>query len=74
MKNSEPSLWKYAGAAGAIGMNLVVSILLGYFGGSYISRQTGHQGWVVGGVLAGLFVGLASIVLLVRRFLEDMNE
>jgi uncharacterized protein YneF (UPF0154 family) len=65
---------RYAGLAGAIGMDLVVCILLGYFGGAWISDRTGQRAWMAAGVLLGLFIGLAFIVLLIKRFLEDTHE
>lgn len=74
--NSDPghNARKYAGLAGSIGMNLVVCILLGYFGGDFLSERTGHKVWLAAGLLLGLFTGLAFIVLLVKRFLEDTHE
>lgn len=76
MKDSGPghNPMKYAGLAGAIGMDLVVCILLGYFGGAYLSDRTGHKAWIAAGVLLGLFAGLAFVVLLVKRFLEDTPD
>lgn len=65
---------KYAGLAGAIGMDLVVCILLGYFGGVFLSNRTGQKFWMAACVLLGLFVGLAFIVLLIKRFMEETNE
>lgn len=76
MKPSKPDLnpWKYAGLATALGSDLVVCILLGYFGGRFLSGYTGQKGWLAGGVLAGLFIGLVSIVFIIKRFVEDTNE
>lgn len=66
--------WKYAGLASAIGMNLVICMMLGYFGGDAIAARTGHKGWTAAGLLLGLFVGLGSIVLMIKRVLEEENE
>ncbi|MDF2925851.1 MAG: hypothetical protein K0R57_4765 [Paenibacillaceae bacterium] len=65
---------KYVGFAGAIGMNLVVWIVIGYFGGGAIARRTGLEGFTAAGTLLGLFIGLASIVLMIKRILEETNE
>lgn len=66
--------WKVAGVASAIGMNLVVFILIGYYGGSYLTGQTGQKAWTAAGVLLGMFAGLGSIVLMIKRILEETDE
>jgi ATP synthase protein I len=72
---SQDNPWKTAGLMGALGTNMVVCLLIGYFGGSYISERTGgHKGWVIAGVMTGLFVGIISIVLIIKRFMEDTDE
>lgn len=76
MKKSGPEAnpWKYAGLASAIGMDLVVFMMLGYFGGAYVTNRTGLRIWTAVGILAGLFVALAGIVVLIKRILEETNE
>lgn len=66
--------WKYAGIASAIGMNLVVCIVLGYFIGTFLAKRTGWSPWSIIGVLGGLFAGLGSIVLMIMRILEETND
>lgn len=66
--------WRAAGLVGAMGTEVVVFLMLGYFGGRYISRWTdGGSGWIVGGVLIGLFLGITAAALTVRRFLGDSD-
>lgn len=78
MKRSNPrdlNPWKAAGLVSAIGADLVVCIVAGYFAGVYLSKWTGGGPmWVAGGVLAGLAVGILSIVFLIKRILEDSND
>jgi len=76
MKRSNPNdnPWRMAGIMGALGMDMVVCLLLGYFAGSWLSERTGQRGWLIGGVLGGLVIGLLSIVLLIRRYLEEGKE
>jgi ATP synthase protein I len=76
LRKSDPGQnpWKYAGLASAIGMNLVVCILAGYFGGSAIANRTDQRAWTAAGVLLGLFIGLGSIVLMIKRIVEETNE
>ncbi|MCL6458629.1 MAG: hypothetical protein K6T85_11545 [Gorillibacterium sp.] len=58
---------------GALSTEVVVFVLVGYFCGSYISRHSGHTGWVIGGVLTGLVLGIIGAVLMVKRVLEDTD-
>ena len=72
-RNENP--WKAAGLVGALGANLAICVVAGYYAGSFISeRAGGHKGWLIAGVLAGLIAGIANIVLLIKHFLEDTNE
>ncbi|MBC8079265.1 MAG: hypothetical protein H7X86_02895 [Gorillibacterium sp.] len=72
-KADKDNPWKAAGMVGGLGMVMVVFVLMGYYGGSYISRLTGYKGWVIGGVLAGFSLGIVGAVLMVKRVLEDTD-
>lgn len=66
--------WKAAGLVGSLAMEVGIAVLGGYFGGRYIDRLTdGGKTWMIAGTLAGLALGLAGAVLLIKRFLEDSN-
>lgn len=58
---------------GALGIQVAVCIFLGYWAGAYISDRSGNSGWVVGGVMFGLTVGIVSAILVVKKVLEDSN-
>lgn len=70
----EQNPWKYAGLAGAVGMDLVVFILLGYYGGAAVSDRTGQRIWTAVGLMVGLLVALVTIVFMIKRILEETNE
>ncbi|MFD0871865.1 Putative F0F1-ATPase subunit (ATPase_gene1) [Chlamydia abortus] len=73
--NPNDNPWRAAGMVSAIGADLIVCILLGYFGGSFVSDRFGlSPAWKAGGLIIGLFVGIVSVVFLIKRFLEDTNE
>lgn len=73
--NPNENPWKAAALVGVLGIDLALCVLLGYFGGAYISNRTGGSAaWVVSGVLVGLLAGIVSGILLIKRFLEDANE
>lgn len=59
-----------AGLIGAMGVQIAACILIGYWIGSSVSDWTGSKGWIVGGVLTGLAVGIGSAILVVLKLLE----
>lgn len=74
-KSDSTSLWKAAGLVSALGADLVVCILAGYYAGVYLSKWTGGgRSWVAGGVITGLVVGILSVALLIKRVLEDSDD
>jgi F0F1-type ATP synthase assembly protein I len=63
--------WKAVALVSAIGFDLVVCMAAGYFGGSYMSRLAGGKPiWIVAGIVLGLAVGIAGVVLLLRTYTE----
>jgi len=49
--------------------------VLGYFAGRYLAGPLGLGAvWVPVGVLSGFFLGLVTVVLLIRRFMEDNRD
>jgi ATP synthase protein I len=63
-----------AGLVGAMGVQVAVCILIGYWVGAYVSDWTGSKGWLVGGVLTGLACGIGSSILVVLKVLEGSDE
>jgi F0F1-type ATP synthase assembly protein I len=60
IKNS----WRIAGSAGAIGIEIVLAIAIGYFGGHALDNKLGTRPWLT---CFGLVVGIgAAIKALVR--------
>ncbi|GIP40934.1 hypothetical protein J31TS4_42140 [Paenibacillus sp. J31TS4] len=77
MKKSgfDNSPWRAAGLVGAVGIDIVVCMLLGYFAGSWMSGYMGgNKLWIAGGLLAGLFIGILNVIFLIKFFLEETNE
>lgn len=76
MKNSGPQTnpWKYAGLATAIGTDLALCLVAGYYGGNLLADRTGQRLWIAMGLLLGLVVALTSIVFMIKRIVEESNE
>lgn len=63
-----------AALLGIMGVDVAVCILAGYGFGYWAHNKLGFsEGWIVGGVLAGLVVGIVSVVLLLRKFMEEAD-
>jgi len=58
---------------GVIGIQVAIFIVLGYWVGSYVSDLTGSKGWLIGGVLTGLALGIGSAILVVLKVLEGSD-
>ena len=60
--------WRAAGLVSAIGVDLVVSIGLGWWvGNAYDQRQGTSYGSLIG-LLVGLGIGILTIALLIRKY------
>ncbi|NGZ76160.1 AtpZ/AtpI family protein [Saccharibacillus alkalitolerans] len=67
--------WKAVGLVSAIGVELVLFTLLGFFFGRWMNEKIGGSGlWIGLGVLIGLVVGGFGVVALVRKVLEGSDE
>jgi ATP synthase protein I len=60
--------WRAAGLVSAIGVDLAVSIGLGYWiGNAYDQHQGTRYGYLIG-LLIGLVAGIATVTLLIRKY------
>jgi ATP synthase protein I len=54
--------WKSLGRYGTVGLELVLSILVGFFGGRWIDAKVGAHGWItVLGFVVGCYAGFRSL-------------
>jgi ATP synthase protein I len=55
-----------------IGMELAITVVLGYFGGRYLDQMYGAGSWfTLAGVLAGLAAGTVSVYKTLQGFLRE---
>lgn len=67
---SKENVWLIALAISGMGVTLIAFILLGYFAGLWASRiWDGPKLWRGLGAIAGMFLGIANIIWLVRKFI-----
>lgn len=62
---------RVAGAVGAMGVDIAVSMVLGYFIADWLSG--GSRGWIMFGIVAGLAAGVLTCAMLLKRLLEDRD-
>ncbi len=66
--------WRAVALVSAIGADLVVCMLAGYYIGKYASRWAGGEPiWIVVGIMLGFVVGVASIIFLLKRYTGGSN-
>jgi len=66
--------WRAAGLVGVMGLDIAICIFAGYWLGAFVrDRMGGPQGWIVGGLLFGLAVGILSVIFLVKKVLEESD-
>lgn len=71
-RKSDDNPWRAAGLVSAVSADMIVCILLGYVGGSWLSGKMGGQKiYVAVGTVVGLFVGIVSVILLIKYYLKD---
>lgn len=69
------SPWRAAALVSALGIDIVVCTTIGYFIGSYAGKQFDSiKAWTIGGVLVGFTIGIVTVVLVLKKFLEDKRE
>jgi ATP synthase protein I len=65
-RNDNP--WRAAALTSAIGIDLVVCLLGGYWFGDWLSQTLGGQMWMLGGFLLGLSAGIISIYFMIKQY------
>ncbi|MVP01493.1 MULTISPECIES: AtpZ/AtpI family protein [Paenibacillus] len=74
-KGNRDNPWKAAGMVGAIGIDIAFCMIAGYAIATYlVNRFGGSKAWIAGGLMIGLFVGIVSVVMLLKKFLEESDE
>ena len=73
-KGTGDNPWKAAGMVGVMGLDIAVCMLIGYWIGNFArERLGGSVGWIIGGLLFGLAAGILSVVILLKKMLEESD-
>ena len=64
--------WKAYGRYGSLGIELIVSMAIGYYGGRWLDGQLGTR-WLAGlGFLLGVYAGFRQIFRAAQRMQRDV--
>ncbi len=67
-------MWGIAATTGAVGLEIAVSIGIGYLGGQYLDRKLGTGPWLtVVGFLAGAGAAIKALVRVVRTYKKNLE-
>lgn len=72
-KPSDGNSWRVVGLLGAVGADIAICMFVGYAVGRYFDRLQGGTIWTIIGVVAGFLLGLTSIILIIKRYLEGSD-
>jgi ATP synthase protein I len=66
------SPWRAFALVSLIGIDLAVSVLLGFWGGRYIDQMLGSEpAFLIIGILAGLAAGIYGVMRIIKPFIGD---
>jgi len=70
-----PSPWKDYGRYGSVGLELLLSIAVGYYGGRWLDGRFGAHGWLtLVGFLAGVTVGFRTLFETAKHMRRDIER
>jgi ATP synthase protein I len=68
-------MWRIAGTTGAVGIEVAVAIIIGYFGGRYLDQKFQTTPWISYlGLCAGIGAAIKALVRVVRNYRRDFEE
>jgi len=68
-------MWRTAGTAGAVGMEIAFSVLLGYLGGQWLDGKLGTAPWLEWfGLCAGVGAAVKGLVRVTRQYKRSLKE
>jgi F0F1-type ATP synthase assembly protein I len=68
-------MWRIAGTTGAVGIEVAVAIIIGYFGGRYLDRKLETTPWLSYlGLGAGIGAAIKALVRVVRNYRRDFED
>ena len=74
-RNSSDNPWRAAGLVSAIGADLVVCVLAGFYGGQFARERLGGSPlWLAAGIVLGLLAGFVSVAFMIKFHLRGSRR
>lgn len=74
-KKWQDNPWKAFFLVSGIGLDLAVCTVLGFWVGKGLAYWFGgHPLWIAAGVLFGIFLGFASVIVMLKPYAGDTDE
>ena len=68
-------MWQVAGQAGAVGMEIVLAVLVGYLGGQWLDRKAGTAPWLQWiGLVLGVGAAINALVRVTRAYNKSLKD
>ena len=66
--------WKQYGRYGSVGIELLASMALGYYGGRWLDHKLGTHGWLTWiGFAVGIYAGFRSLFMTAKKMQRDIE-
>ena len=66
--------WKQYGRYGSVGIELILSMALGYYGGRWLDGKLGTHGWLTWiGFAVGVYAGFRSLFVTAKKMQKDIE-
>ncbi len=68
-------MWQVAGQAGAVGLEILLSLAFGYFGGQYLDRKLDTAPWLRWiGLVVGVAAAINALVRVTRAYKKSLKD
>jgi F0F1-type ATP synthase assembly protein I len=68
-------MWRTAGTTGAVGIEIVLAVLVGYLGGQWLDRHLGTTPWLKWvGLVVGLGAAVKALIRVVRQYNRSLED
>jgi ATP synthase protein I len=68
-------MWRIAGHTGAVGLEIALSIAVGYLGGQYLDRKLGTGPWLGWlGLVAGVGAAIKALIRVTKAYKRSLRE
>lgn len=69
------NMWRIAGTTGAVGIEIALDIVIGFFGGRFLDRKLGTAPWIsYFGLAAGAGAAILALVRVVRSYRRESEK